>query len=67
MHCVRLLLCCHTGTKWNGILVGRFTLYATLQTSASNIVGQQNKIGGITFGAALIKYTIELMYLSNKT
>ena len=42
---------CHMATKRNGILVGRFNLYC--HTTASGVVGQQNKVGGITFGAAL--------------
>jgi len=41
-----------TTTKCNGILVERFSLYC--HTTTSDIVDQQNKVGGITFGAALI-------------
>ena len=44
---------CHTATKCNRILVRRFNLHCRPPPSASDIVGQQNKIGGITFGAAL--------------
>lgn len=45
---------CHTGTNYNGILAGRFTLLAYQPTSTTDIMGQQNTIGGMTFGAALV-------------
>ena len=35
--------------------------------STSDVVGQYYITGGIIFGAALIKYIIELMYVNNKT
>jgi len=41
----------HTATKWNGILVGRFNLHC--HTTNIHVVGQHNKIGGITFGVGL--------------
>ena len=45
---------CHTATTQNRILVGRFKLYCHI-TSASDVVSQQNQIGGINFRATLIK------------
>ena len=45
---------CRTATEFNGILAGRFNLYCISTTFASDVVGQHNKIGGITFGAALV-------------
>ena len=41
-------------TEWNRMLVGRFSLYCQTPTSASDAVGKQNKIGGSTFGAAIV-------------
>jgi len=41
-------------TKCNGILAGRFNLYSTPPTSASDIMGQHNKIDGISFITVLI-------------
>jgi len=49
-------------TKWNGIAVGRFTSTAIPPISASDIAGQHNKIRGVTFRAAFIKYAIQLLY-----
>lgn len=37
-----------------------------LQTSASNVMGQHHKIGGITFRLVLVKYIIRLLHVSNK-
>jgi len=51
--CPSAAICC-TATKCNGILVGNFNHYATPQPSASDVMGQFNKIGGITSGAAII-------------
>ena len=54
-HFVRLPVCCPitqqhvTGYWWEGP-----TYTAIPPTSASEVMGQHNKIGGITFGAALI-------------
>jgi len=48
---------CHTATKCDGILVGRFNLYcrsAYTAASTPDILGQQKKIEGITFGAIFI-------------
>mgnify|MGYP001853016420 CR=1 FL=1 len=41
------------------------TSTAIPQTFTSDVVGQYNKIGGITFRAALIKYIKKLVYISN--
>jgi len=38
----------------NGVLVERFNLCCHPPTSTTDVMGQQNKIGGITFGAALM-------------
>jgi len=50
-HCVRLPLCCQqqnvTGYWWEDSAPA-----AMPSSSMSGVVGQQNKIGGITFGAA---------------
>ena len=46
---------CHTATKCNGILVGRFYLYYHSTISSFNFMGK-HKIGGITFRAVLIHY-----------
>lgn len=43
---------CLTATKWNGILLGIFNLYC--HTTNSDITGQQNKIGGMTFRTAFL-------------
>jgi len=43
---------CHTATKYIGILVGRSNLYCHTSIICPSVVGQQNIIGGITFGAA---------------
>ena len=40
---------CHTATKWNRILAGRFNLYCSTTDIASDVMGQLNEIGGITF------------------
>ena len=40
------------GNKTYGILEGRFNLYC--HTTASDVVDQHNKIGGISFGATLV-------------
>ena len=45
---------CHTATTCNGILVGRFSLCCHPSTSAYDLVGRHNKLGGITFRAAFI-------------
>uniref|UniRef100_A0A8C2TLL4 Uncharacterized protein n=1 Tax=Coturnix japonica TaxID=93934 RepID=A0A8C2TLL4_COTJA len=58
---------CHTATTCNGIVVGRFSLCWHQSTSASDLVGHHNKLGGITFRAAFIciKYKcIELKWFS---
>jgi len=34
--------------------------------SASDVMGQQNTIGGITFGAALVDYTISVDNINEK-
>ena len=47
---------CHTATKCKGILARRFHLTVTPPTPASDIVVQHNKMGGITYKAALIHY-----------
>jgi len=39
-------------TKRNGILVGRFNFYC--HANNIHLMGQHNKIGGITFRAALL-------------
>lgn len=39
----------------------QFTLYCHTNTSASEIIGQNNKIGSITFGAALYKVDVQDM------
>jgi len=51
---------CHTGTNvmgcwWEG------STCAAIPTSTSNVVGQHHKTEGITFRAALVKYTILLI------
>jgi len=38
----------------NRILVGNYNLYCHVRTITSDIVGQHNKIGGITFRAAFV-------------
>ena len=43
-----------TKKQYVTILVGRFHLYCHTTDIASDIVGQHDKIGGITFGATLI-------------
>ena len=43
---------CHTATKY-GMLMESLTSTAIPPTSASDVVGQQNKTGGITFRAAV--------------
>jgi len=45
---------CHMTTKCSGILAGRFNLYCYNTNTCLDIVGEHNKIGGITFGAALV-------------
>jgi len=45
---------CHTVTKCNGMLVGRFNLYCRWPISASDVTDWHNKIEGIIFGAVLI-------------
>jgi len=42
---------CHIAATCNGTLVGRFNLYC--HTTNSDIMGQDDKIGGINFGATL--------------
>lgn len=57
-HCLRLPLCCQrvtqqqhlTGYWWEG------STSAAITSSASDVVGQQYKTGGITFRAVLIFY-----------
>ena len=49
---------CHTATKCNGILVGRFNLYCHPTNIISDVVGQRDEMGSITCGAALIKHII---------
>ena len=54
--CPSAAICC-AATKWNGILIASFKLLATTAlapTSASDVVGQHNIMGGITFRAALM-------------
>ena len=56
---------CHIAATCNGILVARFNLYCCWcisPTSVSHVIGQQNKIEGITFGAALIEWLFVLQY-----
>jgi len=43
---------CHMAITYKGIWVGRFNFCC--HTTASDIMGQHHKIGGITFGAALV-------------
>ena len=43
-------------TTCHGIEVGRFNHTAILPTSTSDIVGKQNKIGGVNFGASLVDF-----------
>jgi len=50
--CLSAATCC-TATKWNGKLAESSVYIAILQTSASDIMCQHNKKGGITFRAAL--------------
>lgn len=61
-HCPSAAVCCNAA-KCNRTLVGRFNLYCLTipPTSTSDTVCQQNTIGGILFGAALVKYTISLI------
>ena len=40
--------------KCNGVLAGRFNLYSHPTKSICDVMVQHNKIGGITFGAALV-------------
>ena len=42
------------------------TSTTTLSASASDTVGKHNKAGGITFGASLVKFIIQFLYISNK-
>jgi len=55
-HFVRLssVAICHMAATHNRILVGNYNLYCHVRTITSNIVGQHNKIGGITFRAAFV-------------
>jgi len=45
---------CQMAARHNGTFVGMFSLYCHTPTSASDIVSQRNKIGGITFRTALV-------------
>lgn len=49
---------CHVAATYNRILVEKFSLCCRTK-SASDVVGQYNKTGGITFGAAAV-YLLEL-------
>jgi len=44
-----------TATKCNGILWEGSTSTAVLPSSASDIMGQLNKIGGITYGTPFVQ------------
>jgi len=43
-------------TKFNEVLVGRFNSTAIVPTPDSDIIGQHNKTGSITSGAALVYF-----------
>jgi len=45
---------CHTATRCNGILVGRFNLYCHAISIHLWHCGQHSNMGGFTFGAALV-------------
>jgi len=45
---------CHTAIKYNGILVEGSTFTATPPTSTSDVMGQQNKVGCVTFRATIV-------------
>jgi len=52
---------CHRSTKLNGILVEGSVSTAIQSTSASDIVGHHNKIGGITFGSAHVQVVVHTL------
>ena len=47
---------CHVAAKCKGMLGRRFHLYCHTTNIHSDTVGQHNKIGGITFGSALVVF-----------
>ena len=47
---------CHTATKCNRTVVGSFNCIALLPTLTFDIIGNHNKIGGITSRATLIRF-----------
>jgi len=49
---------CYIATIRNGVLVERFNLCCHPPTSTTDVMGQQNKIGGITFGAGIIQFLL---------
>ena len=51
---VKLPLCCHL--PHSNKIEQKFNLYWHTPASASDIVGQSNKIEGVTFGAAILYY-----------
>ena len=58
-HSVRLPLCCHLshGNKMKCNIDGKVQPFTAIPpTSASDVMGQHDKIGGITFRAALVYY-----------
>jgi len=51
---------CPSAIKCNGILMGRFNLYCHPPLSVSDVAGQHNKTGDITFGAAIkLSYIVQ--------
>ena len=58
-HFVRLPLCCHLSHRNNMLRnIGHSASTAMVLTSTSDIVSQNNKIGGINFKTALIPLTM---------
>lgn len=55
---------CHTATKRNGTLVGRFRICAIPPISASDAAGQHDKTGGVSFGASLVHTLKALLSLN---
>ena len=51
---------CHTATKCSGILVGRFNICHTMDIY---LMGQHHKIGGITFGVAIVYLFCRSLFL----
>lgn len=51
-------------TKFKGIFVGRFNFYYLTSNIASDAMDQHYKIGGITFGAALLHCNWMALFLA---